>query len=433
MSSNYRPATSRIMPPSASTDSIDAEFRAAAEAAGLSAKSVANYINRLGTLRTSVFPDISLRDVILGLGGAPTGTGPDKKGGGAKKKRGAAPPDKPPKKGGDSHIDAIDASFAVLRARYPTMSTRRNFLTAILAAIRYAPSLRDAPTAEAARARWSEFHSHARAFQEARYREHLPSERQMDRYVSFDDIEAKYHELKAQDAAATSLATSQELLLLSFVLSMPPKRADLGSVRIFTDADPRLKDDNYLVLMRADERRLTPAAYLVMNRYKTSAKYGRVETDVPSRATTDLVDSLRHWPREHLFVSVRNSRAGNMKPFASNNSFGQWVQSVFKKLFGRETGVTMLRHIFVTERLDTNATNEEEMDEIARHMLHSRALQRKYNWDKDKICESMCPCTKRTVATNTAVATKILKDGLAPKARRKSGSPKSRSHKPIPP
>jgi hypothetical protein len=396
---------------------MDPEFRAAAEAAGLSEKSIANYMNRLGTLRASVFPGTPLRDVILGLG-----------------KKAAAGPKKA---AADSHISAIDASYAVLRERYPKMATRRNFLTAILAAIRYAPSLRDAPTAESARARWSEFHSHARAFQEARYREHLPSERQLDRYVSFDDIEAKYHELKAQGAASASLATSQEFLLLSFVLSMPPKRADLGAVRIYTDADPRLKDENYLVLLRADERRLAPSAYLVMNRYKTSAKYGRVETDVPSRATTDLVDSLRHWPREHLFVSVRKSRAGNAKPFASNNSFGQWVQGVFKKLFGRETGVTMLRHIFVTERLDANATNEEEMDEIARHMLHSRALQRKYNWDRSKICESMCPCakaartkkttaaTKKTTAATkkTTAATKAAKDGPAPSARRKPRSP----------
>lgn len=353
------------------SDQIDAEFRSAAGAAGLSEKSIANYMNRLGTLRTSVFLDRSLHDAILGLGPAPKG--------GAKKNSAAA------KK--NSHVTAIDASYAMLRDRYPTMSTRRNFLTAILAAMRYAPSLRDAPTSESARTRWSEFHSHARAFQEAKYREHLPSERQIERYVSLDDIEAKYHELKAQGAATASLAASQELLLLSLVVSMPPKRADLGAVRIRTDTDTRRNDENYIVLMRADERRLAPSAYLVMNKYKTSAKYGRVETDVPPRATTDLVDSLRHWPREYLFVSVRTR-----KMFASNNSFGQWVQSVFKKLFGRETGVTMLRHIFVTERLDANGTNEDEMDEIARHMLHSRALQRKYNWDKKKICESMCPC-----------------------------------------
>eukprot|EP00798_Chlamydomonas_sp_ICE-L_P023614 gene23614-biopygen18142 len=387
-------------PSNSKTDGdLRSEFRSFALSEGVSESSISNYLNRLSTLETSVFPELSLDIIVLG------GRSVVKKSS-AKKSLVVS---SSPKKSSFTTVDDIDAAYDVLRVRYSNMSTRRNFLTAILAFLRYTPSLRDDPRAASARARWTEFHGHARAFQESRYKQHMPSERQLEKYVGLDQIDSKYQELKGGDVTNTTLQDSLDILLLSFVLSMPPKRADMGALRIYEDTDPRLSSENYLVLRRASSASSVNAtAYIVLNKYKTSASYGRVETDLPHSATADLLDSLRHWPRDYVFVT----RRGHNRPFASNNAYGRWVQSVFSRLFGRATGVTMLRHIFITEKVDPGSMNDDELEDIARQMLHSTDLQRKYNWDRAKICETlsqMCEqCTGGYQFTNSAVGDLLI-------------------------
>lgn len=381
-------------PSNSNTDGdLRSEFRSFALSEGVSESSISNYLNRLSTLETSVFPELSLDIIVLG------GRRSVVKKSSAKKSLVVS---SSPKNSSFTTVDDIDAAYDVLRVRYSNMSTRRNFLTAILAFLRYTPSLRDDPRAASARARWTEFHGHARAFQESRYKQHMPSERQLEKYVGLDQIDSKYQELKGGDVTNTTLQDSLDILLLSFVLSMPPKRADMGALRIYEDTDPRLSSENYLVLRRASSASSVNAtAYIVLNKYKTSASYGRVETDLPHSATADLLDSLRHWPRDYVFVT----RRGHNRPFASNNAYGRWVQSVFSRLFGRATGVTMLRHIFITEKVNPGSMNDDELEDIARQMLHSTDLQRKYNWDRAKICETlsqMCEqCTGGKVRTKS--------------------------------
>eukprot|EP00798_Chlamydomonas_sp_ICE-L_P012832 gene12832-biopygen744 len=112
---------------------------------------------------------------------------------------------------------------------------------------------------------------------------------------------------------------------------MPPKRADMGALRIYKDTDPRLSSENYLVLCRASSASSVNATtYIVLNKYKTSASYGRVETDLPHSATADLLDSLRHWPRDYVFVT----RRGHNRPFASKLRTDGGAE-VFSRLFGR--------------------------------------------------------------------------------------------------
>eukprot|EP00798_Chlamydomonas_sp_ICE-L_P014872 gene14872-biopygen23908 len=392
-------------PSNSKTDGdLRSEFRSFALSEGVSESSISNYLNRLSTLETSVFPELSL-DIIV-LGGRSVVKKSSAKKSSSKKSLVVS---SSPKNSSFTTVVDIDAAYDVLRVRYSNMSTRRNFLTAILAFLRYTPSLRDDPRAASARARWTDFHGHARAFQESRYKQHMPSERQLEKYVGLDQIDSKYQELKGGDVTNTTLQASLDILLLSFVLSMPPKRADMGALRIYEDTDPRLSSENYLVLRRATSASSVNAtAYIVLNKYKTSASYGRVETDLPHSATADLLDSLRHWPRDYVFVT----RRGHNRPFASNNAYGRWVQSVFSRLFGRATGVTMLRHIFITEKVDPGSMNDDELEDIARQMLHSTDLQRKYNWDRAKICETlsqMCEqCTGGYQFTNSAVGDLLI-------------------------
>lgn len=337
--------------------SLFADFANAARAAGTSNSSIDNYTNRL----KNAFGD-SITDSALAEG------------------------------------KKLDSVYAELKKKYPNISSRRNVITALLAFLRHIPpeslnsTIKDV---QEARNRWGKFHEHMRAFQEAKYKKHVPDVNQMQKYVGFDEIELKYQELKKAKNPHATLQQSQDILLLSIIISTPPKRADLGSMRIvYKDTEKQqsnaeTESKNHIVI---NTSKIPPQAYMVMIQYKTAESYGRIETDLPTKTVRDLLDSLRKWPREYLFLTPKASR-----PFSTNNAYGKWVQSVFTRLFGRATGVTMLRHIFITEKVNFDQMDDEQLEDLARQMLHSPSLQRRYNWNKEKICTlltRMCPQCK---------------------------------------
>jgi hypothetical protein len=226
------------------------------------------------------------------------------------------------------------------------------------------------------RSQWRAFHDHMNAFQESAYKKHVPDERQLQKYVGFEEIALKYKEISI-DRGTITQRESQDIVLLSIILSTPPKRADFGMLRVHYEKEPNTPKENYIVL-RSDS-----PSYITLNVYKTDASYARVDTELPPNTAKDIKDSMRRWPRTYLF----ESRLG--KPFSTKNAYSKYIQSTFKRLFGRKTGVTMLRHIYITEKLDFGKLDDDELEEVAHQMLHSTTLQRKYNWKKESVCQSI--------------------------------------------
>lgn len=276
-----------------------------------------------------------------------------------------------------SYYDMIsnpDPSYKKIREAYPNISTRKNALTVILAIFKNSEDLRN--KLQEAHNRWRTFHEHMDSFQEAKYKKHMPELKQLAKYTPMEDIELKYKELEKSDPHK-DLANSLIFILLSIVTSTPPKRSDYGSMEVFYNKDPNKKDVNYIVLNQ------NRPSYMVFNKYKTSKEYFRVDQELPTKTARDIKDSIRRNPRSYLFVN----RFGN--PFATNDGFSKFVVRVFRNLFGKETGVTMLRHIYITEKLSFDEMDDIELEEVARQMLHSTKLQRKYNWNKKAICSSL--------------------------------------------
>jgi hypothetical protein len=75
--------------------------------------------------------------------------------------------------------------------------------------------------------------------------------------------------------------------------------------------------------------------------------------------------------------------------FETNDGFSKFVKRVFIKLFGKGTGVTALRHAFISEKVSFDEMDDHELESIARQMMHSTGLQRKYNWNKQGICQAL--------------------------------------------
>lgn len=264
--------------------------------------------------------------------------------------------------------------YPKLKEAYESLTTRKNVLTTLLSLFRLDDALR-ASHAEAHRV-WNQRHDELSRLQSAKVRRSEPSEKQVEKYTSFEEIEAKYEDLRRTGPHKT-LRESMMFVLLSIMVHLRPKRADLGATQIYKDTDPRVTTENYIVL------RSHGSSYLVMNLYKTSKYYQTVEEDLPEGLVHDLKTSLRRWPRKYVFQKA------NGEPM-SNNTYSAFVRSTFEQYFGRATGVSLLRHIYITEKLDFDDMTLEEQAEEAKLMLHTAGLQRAYKWPKKTICPKLC-------------------------------------------
>jgi hypothetical protein len=291
-------------------------------------------------------------------------------------------------------ISKPDVYYKLIRDEYPNHSTRKNMLTIILVLFKHSEALRKALPDK--QLRWKKFHDDMDSFLEASYKKNIPNEKQLSRYTGFNEIEEKYVELKKGEDPHKDRATSFHIILLSLIVSVPPKRSDYASIKVYWDEDPHKTDSNYIVLNSGTK----DPSFLVFNVYKTDHKYHSVTELIPRTLYRDIVESLRRHPREYLFESK------NKKPFTSNDGFSKYLKSVFMKLFGKETGVTMLRHIYISEKIDFNEMNDEELEDISKQMMHSLKLQRKYKWNRNKLCEEYrklcgdCSSAKKTELTN---------------------------------
>jgi uncharacterized protein YjgD (DUF1641 family) len=194
------------------------------------------------------------------------------------------------------------------------------------------------------------------------------SEKEEINWVSLKDLK-KIHKEKFADFSV------QDNLLISMYTLIPPVRLDLGQVLIvrsdFIDEKTNLpvgvsENQNYIVITKRAGRY---SAVLNLNEYKTERTYGAFKEKLP-KPITDLIIKL---PIEqtHLF----SKKSGGA--FASPETFGVYLRSVFYKLTGKNMSVDILRHIYITEfRKGEKSTVAKQ--ELARKMMNSVEVQTDY-------------------------------------------------------
>jgi hypothetical protein len=269
-----------------------------------------------------------------------------------------------------------DTYYPQIQKEYTSLTTRKNMLTALLVLFREDSELK--ASAADPFLRWKKLHEDLARLQDAKVRRSEPEKKQLEKYTSFEEIEAKYEELKRRGFHDT-LRHSMQFTLLSVITHLRPKRADLGAIELFRDTDPRQTDKNYIVLRKPKDG----VSYLVMNMYKTSKYYQTVEEDLTEGLVRDIEQSLARHPRTYLFTKE------NGDPM-SNNTYSVFVRQTFEELFGRSTGVSLLRHIYITEKLEFDDMTLEERNAEAKLMLHTSGLQQQYKWPKRVICPKLC-------------------------------------------
>jgi hypothetical protein len=240
--------------------------------------------------------------------------------------------------------------------------TIKNTVTLILALIKYTDLK---CKIESPYKKWLIIHQELCDQETDRYNKNLPSEKQRANYVTLDELRDAIVKLSAGSPHSTR-RSSLQFCLLNMYLHIRPKRADFGDIRVYLSTDPNRKDRNYVVI---DGDR----SFFVLNKYNKTQRDG---TPIVEHFGNELAkvfrESLKAHPRRHLFVG------NNGEPFKTANAYSKFVTTTFKTNLGKSTGVSLLRHMFINEKVDLNKLSIEEKDAIATAMGHTRTQQEQY-------------------------------------------------------
>jgi integrase len=121
------------------------------------------------------------------------------------------------------------------------------------------------------------------------------------------------------------------------------------------------KEFNYFVL---------DTKQFIFNKYKTANSHGEQVFEVPQ----DLVDAIMLYLKAHPLKPTLKSPfqflvLNDGTPLPSVNS----ITRILNKIFGRNVGTTMLRHIYLSNKYDVS-----EMNEDAEKMGHTSGMQHEY-------------------------------------------------------
>ena len=192
------------------------------------------------------------------------------------------------------------------------------------------------------------------------------TDKQKENWLSWDEVEKVYKDLEKETKALFKIDNLkpsakmrlQDYVMLSCLMLIPPRRSlDWADFKIKNIDEDK---DNYLLKDK-----------LVFNSYKTKKYYGKQTIDI---AKNPLKKILNDWIKiqdgDYLFTDTK----GN---YLSPTKLTFRLYSLFNSK-GKKISTSMLRHIFITDKVLPNIPKLTELEKQARDMGHSLEEQMKY-------------------------------------------------------
>lgn len=247
-------------------------------------------------------------------------------------------------------------------------TTRRNFIIAICATLRYFPKFKK--LYESYYNKLVEMNTSIK--KEAEKNE--MTETQKENFITWDEVGKFYDDLKKkveafkdeEEITHIQYRTLLQFIILSVYYLIPPRRnQDYLHMWIVKN----LKDDvnkNYFVLSDNE---------FVFNRYKTS----KTEKEKPKiELPKELKDNLKIYVKFHPLIKKIDDEldvpflvSSKGEPLKHDNS----ITLILNGIFGKHLGSSGLRHIFLTNKY---ADTLKEMKEDSKNMSHSLQMQKEY-------------------------------------------------------
>ena len=190
------------------------------------------------------------------------------------------------------------------------------------------------------------------------YKKNNLTAKQETKIVLHAEIHKRFCELEHEAETWTNLKQNLHYVLFALLLDIKPKRADLGDVYITQNGKvPRTyaEEKNYIILDNSN-------SMLVMNKYKTSKRYGTLREPLTEKMVEVIHRSLEAFPRKYLFVHTNDEKR---VPFTINNSYSQFVKRAFETNFERSQGVSLWRRVYVSENVEFTDVPYDEVEKAA--------------------------------------------------------------------
>jgi hypothetical protein len=169
-----------------------------------------------------------------------------------------------------------------------------------------------------------------------------------DEYKQYFDVFSKYNGKKELPMSKIQLAQDFIILCLCAGLFIAPRRSldyTLCKVNNYDETEDNVYADGVFVF----------------NKYKTAHKYGTMMLEVPTELESILTIWINNCPETDLLLFDRKMQ--ELTPVKLN----QRLNKIFN---GKKVGVSMLRHIYITEKYDSGV-DVAEMRDMAEDMGHS--------------------------------------------------------------
>ena len=198
------------------------------------------------------------------------------------------------------------------------------------------------------------------------------SDKQKNNFVDISEVNKMIEDMateiknkkikKKEDLTAKDKALLQSYIIFNIYTRLPMRNDLAGMEAINKRAYNKLseedkKEKNYLVINKNK-------MFMVLNNYKTSAKYKELDIDIPK----DLEKLLRLYIRINGMGVLFKSSTG--KPL-SRNALSQLLLKETKKRMGKSISTTMLRKIYLSSKY---GKVKEEMEKDAKVMGHSTGV-----------------------------------------------------------
>jgi hypothetical protein len=189
--------------------------------------------------------------------------------------------------------------------------------------------------------------------------------KQEKNWLSWDVILSHEKRLEEEVQAIKSFTPADWPTILAFmVLSLytkfsPRRNQDYQFMKVVKSAKQVTTNFNYFVM---------DTSQFVFNKYKTADSHGEQTFDVPP----ELLHAIMLYLKFHPAKSPKGFQflvLADGSPLPSVNS----ITRILNRIFGRNVGTTMLRHIYLS-----NKYNVTEMNEDAEKMGHTSGMQHEY-------------------------------------------------------
>lgn len=189
------------------------------------------------------------------------------------------------------------------------------------------------------------------------------TDKQEQNFVKWEDLVAVQKKLAALENKSES--KWRQYIVTSLYTLTPPVRADYGEMQVFTKYDKK-RTGNELIWNKSPK--------FIFRVYKTAKTYGEVKLSIPK----PLQNVIREW-FDHL-GGVPKYLLGDTP--SNPNTLAVYIQNTFRKHTGKDVGVSLIRHSYITHMFPKLKTLKQKQD-LSTKMLHSRDLQEKYVSIKD--------------------------------------------------